>query len=407
VDAYLAVGPETDDGACQFSPISYAGINNCSIWRLRVDLATGKVTDSQIVVESSHGYGGTMPAISPDGSQIAYMRTTNRPPNSLWVKATGSSAPTDHGKEWTPGLGPAQFPAWRDNEVVVFGKNDGSYTCLDGSGRCTAYPFFETLHEARASASAAPLFLGAEKGGMSWSDPEFRPTDRNYLAGHVNLVDNDPTAYPTCDPSNPGASTTCPTARRGVPTLAAAELSSGKVWRYQLTNTEPGHQVPLSGCAHAAWRPDGEAILCTEHKTEALGALGLHYRLYEIPFDPSAPAGVVRLDTKPMFTHKPVKDLFTLPSGEECSTLVYKYAQYCGDGDHVIATATCDCRTPACQARGRGGKTQAAVGFARVFLIDRTRPEQPVYHDLTSATEDIAGVGRGGYGALTGTCVGG
>jgi hypothetical protein len=404
VDVYLAAGPEDDLGACQFSPRSYASTTNCSLWRLRWDLGAATAVDHASVVQSYDQIGASMPTIDRTGQWLGYIRGNKSIGNSVFVKPTGSSSGLDHGVEWTVGAGTVRFPTWLHDGTVLYGTSDRTAACVTADGRCERRPYWSNIGQVREGQEPA-LFLGSGAGGGSWSDPAQNPVDPRYLAMHASFVEGDVDAYPTCDPSS-GLGTQCSLVPvREAPTLTVMDMTDRSSWRYHLTNDEPERSVPLSGCGHAAWSPDGKTLLCTEHKTKALDEVGVASRLYRVAFDPTAPKGDVNLRTAPLFPHAPVRDLFPLPEGQACSELVYKYAEFCADPGLVVATVTCDCATPACLERAREG-SPSWVAFARILLVDFREPGVSRVHDLTGALEQRLSATTGDLRSFTATCRG-
>ena len=166
------------------------------------------------------------------------------------------------------------------------------------------------------------------------------------------------------------------------------EPSSGRMWEHQLQTIRGSAPVTLAGCAHVAWSPEGDTLLCTEQKTAALLRAGAGNRVYEIPFSPDQPTGVQSLTVSPLFSHSqnPFDD-------GNCPKLVHKQVEYCGDRNHVVATVGCTTRGPETIAR-----------YSRVYLIDVTDVANPQYTDLTAVVESTRGVAPGALRGFSATC---
>lgn len=163
--------------------------------------------------------------------------------------------------------------------------------------------------------------------------------------------------------------------------------------------SQGGPATPLEGCAHAAWAPDGSALLCTEQGTASLALLGLQSRIYRVPFSASAFAagtsGIVPTIAEPLFTHRLPAAVFPLAPGQDCDVFHHKYAEWCGDNTHVIATIGC--------AMDIGGGITSLL-YDRVFLVDITNPLAPVYTDLIAPIEASRGLSPYAMTGFTGTC---
>ncbi len=139
-----------------------------------------------------------------------------------------------------------------------------------------------------------------------------------------------------------------------------------------------------TSCQHPAWSPSGERILCTrQERTLAPGDYddrrGPDAELRPLQVFSEDAVGTWIEEAARLFEPLPYADYpSAFPAGGCRGLLTYKFAHWCGDETHVVATVYCS-------------DGEHHVETSRVLLIDIADPSHPVYHDLTRAIVDHLG----------------
>ncbi len=398
VDAYVTAGFDSPARTCHFSRMGTAGGESCSLYRLRLDLSENRAGDVRTIIRSDEA-GVYEPSISPDGTRVAFVRAS-RDGGQVQVRSL-TGAVTSFGVTVSDADARApQFPTWLDTSTVLYSTSDPAARCVTPDGRCTSIDRWGDIFRVPATGGASTVFRGSgETGGASFKDARIS-SDGRFVTSHGDTASGSIARDATCPAAGALSCSDLPTSDKPVPQVSSTE--DGRTWWFNLENDEPGRHFPLAGCAHTHLNPSGDTILCTEQKTPELNAPPLTNRIYGVPFDPAAEPGGTTVKVKPLFTHKAPEDLWPLAPGQECIKMLHKYAEFCGDDDHVVTTVSCECDTESCV--GQGSATASKVMYSRIYLIDITAPESPVYTDLTGAIERAVGVERGGLHSFTATC---
>lgn len=404
VDIVLAAGTPGNGGSCHFSGLS-SDPASCELYKVTYDKATRKLTSHTKVV--GDGIAGWMPSVSPDGTRLAYGSPTGKQ-CTTHVKDLNSTNPSDPGTAvmcsgmelpliWA-------FPSWVDNDTLLVSHPNMAPQCVK-DGKCQQLDRWNTVFEVkmdgnRAVSAKETLGVGAT-ARMSVQDTWVNPVKPHLVAGHGQIATRD--AAPVCSGSS-GLS--CADIYQS-PMPFVIDTKTGKYWIYQLRTTESryakGQPLNLVGCAHLAWTPDGNSLLCTEQGTMEMKDHTENSRLFMWSVDTSRDtAGEInQRDVEPMFSHKQPGDLVSIGPDQGCGVFYHKYAEFCGDSDHVVASVVCDCDTPACQ---KGG-SPTQVLQSHVYMIDRSKPTKPAYVDLTAQLEERLGKPYNSMRSFTATCV--
>ena len=403
VDVYLAVGEMGAAKGCYFLGDMLSDASGCSLYRLRVQLDDGIVQEHAAVVTSADK-GTWQPTVSHDG-RIAFALADG---NKVLVHSRALDAPADdvgtvvaEGR-WT-------WPNWSPDGSLNMGETvKTGLSCYLSmgpmAGNCTQVERWSSTHRV-AFDGATPLSpqLLAGMTGFSFDDTWTNPQHAELVAGH-GKYQTDLETLPSCD-GKPATSTDCKQVGYS-PKPSVIDANTGDHWTFELSSDEAkffdkGKPLPLEGCAHLAWSPDGKKLLCTEQGTMADGFM--QSRIFTFDFDRNTdPKNVVSSKmASPLFEHRESTEMFTLAQGEACSVYYHKYAEWCGSEDFVVATVGCGCETTQC-TNETGGEPKM-IG-ERIYLIGVSDPSAPVYYDLNAQLESKLGAASGSLTSFTATC---
>lgn len=399
VDVYLSAGFDRHDASCHEGVDGTVDSTNCSIYRLRVDTRRDLARD----VERVAGPGAWMPAVSPDGGRLAYgLHSPGRV--GVYVKSLTVDDASVPGERVSLADRDARWPTWRGDDTVLFHAPDATAKCLNPRTRCAGVTDWGDVYAVQANGGTPEIVLGhgPTAGGM-FDHPVVHPTRSSLVASHGRFVQGSVERHPTCTTKDPRASVSCGLCPiEGTPNPQVADLETGQLWWFQVRGVEPERRLDLAGCAHLDWSPSGKRLLCTEQDTGDLVEDGASNRLFAMYFDTSRGEGEGRIEARPLFTHPPAEEIWDLEKGQSCEQVVHRYAEFCGDDDHVVASVTCACSDKTCVEDPR--EDDPITLFSRVFLIDLGKPGSPVYTDLTATVERAAGLDSGSLHGVTATC---
>jgi hypothetical protein len=275
---------------------------------------------------------------------------------------------------------------------------------------------------------------------MSLQDPYVNPADNNIIAGHGKTqLECSPGA--DCE-GNPY-----------VVTFTTGSTKNPKVKKVSIdqvtlkSNRTSYFANGLTSCAHVSWSPDGTYLMCTEQHTEdkilngvgqsasnkkyveqdnlyvfkkTISSLSLPFSKLQInesispPMEKMIAYEWLPVDGGPLFKHHSPQKLFdldknfktakyaekyntdNLPSGEYCnSKFQHKLAEFCGESHYIVARV-------ACQTNQYGSPEQFL--YSRIYLIDISDKNIPIYHDITGALEDLMGSNPGTWHSQSATC---
>lgn len=407
IDVYLAAGEARGAESCHFSGLSSSAAT-CEIYRVSYDRSSRQVVDHAKVV--GDGINGWMPAISPDGERLAYGRYQGGQGCLAYIKSVDDPAGEAGEAVMCSGMEMPEFwsyPSWLSASALLVSHPETPPQCLSPDGKCMPVERWMSTYKVSLQgdrATTATKLLGAgETARLSIEDTWVNPRDRNLVAGHGRFARSG-TKAPTC---GGGSGLPC-TDVALTPYPFVVDVSTGEYWIFQLRTTEAeyarsGKPLDLAGCAHLAWSPQGDRLLCTEQSTEEMSAQGDNSRLYSFSFDRNRDkAGQINTkDVSPMFSHSEASAVLPLDPGQSCSVFYHKYAEFCGDDEHVVASMVCDCDTEACR---KASGTQSQVLQAHVYMLDVSNTNMPVYTDLTQQLEERLGRPVGSMRSFTATC---
>ncbi len=374
VDVLLSVGKPEGSSGCQ--PDSEGA---CDLVRVRIDLGSGTATKVASLIGNgavgASGSGIAEPAVSPDGTRVAWLERGGTGVQ-LWAKAfteSGSHLVVKSGKEKNGGSGlKPEWPAWVSNDTLVFSSKTGSE---DGTEQ-------KTVFSVAVSDLAKPGEPKARAGsGVSgWSgvqDPAvFTGTSGTQMVTFGPVPGGSDEAYQL---------SLAPIDASGKPTAAPLAIASGK--------NAAGKNI--EGCHHPAWNASGDQILCMVHRpSEGVGGMSTKL-LYTYARDAAGAWSLAGRAFEPVTPEAAGLSVASqLSESAGCTVLSYKYAQYCDSNDWIVTTLYCSKEG---NASGRG----AVIGASRVLLIG-TKPVR--YLDVTGMVEASQGVKAGTLSSFTGTC---
>lgn len=417
VDIYLSAGPNAADGRSCLRG-NYSG---CSLWRIRLELATKQVLDVEELQSTSPvgvclgGKSHLQPAVSPNGERYAWQETCVDMLGAGDSQSIVEQAVAQEGLDYPktvvgPSVPRPMYPNWFNDHTVIFTADN-----LGVPG--------QTLSSATDWATTATLVsqLGPtalRRTQMSWSDAHTSatPADAN-VAGRPRVV------------------------TFGGPIVGAGSILLPRVTDLQGAN-ESRFDIPQvewqldssdpPQCHHPAWNPDGTKILCTRYQgpepidgeTQAGGALATYpvRRLFQFEWDGTewvrfegdslgVAGAMVEALTGPEFnlisrrTDGTALDLFPPRLDEHagsggCGAYVWKFAEWCASERYLVATVYCTDSTT----------EEAGVPLAsRVVLIDTEHSDSHQgYTDLVTLIEYHLAAGAdtylGTYNGVFSTC---
>lgn len=371
VDIILSVGQAAGGDACNGTD---AG--RCGLARVRIALGSTVATLVDTVVEQTaadeSGTGAIEPAISPNGRRLAWIERTGKK-SSLWAMDLDQRRPmliVDF-QRGARGGGDAQrpeWPEWLSDSALLFDMKTGD---TNGVQNKTLYSI-DVMDLTRPGSITARW--GSEAGVPSGlQDPAVRTT-----AAGTEIVAFGPTESGGGPGYTPIVATISP---GGVVGTAQTRVSLGK--------NASGNAI--KECHHPAFNVSGDEILCMVHEpSEKVGGqrTKLLYSFKKNTGGDWLNAGRTFSPREISATGMDSESLFT-----GCNSVVYKYAQWCGDNDYVITNLYC-------AGEGSGGRG-SSIAASRVVLIGRSKQQ---YVDITSLVEKSKGLSVGDMSGWSATC---
>lgn len=163
----------------------------------------------------------------------------------------------------------------------------------------------------------------------------------------------------------------------------------------------------FSECHHPAWSPDGTQVACMRQQSQVNGGsdgsrdhpiyafrYSVYAREWGYPTELFDRPDPTTLDALLGGLLPP----FVKGSGSpSCRVRSYKFAQFCGDADHIVVTVFC------ADSDNFGG--EFGIFTSRVVLVNITDPANPVFRDLTEIVErHLTGGGSGQWQGIFATC---
>lgn len=136
--------------------LAFAGLGLIShIWAQPVDV-TGQPSGEAYAMTSDTSRRNYMPAISPDGSKVAYMSARRGEPPNIWVMDIATRAPMQLTDDDAFDRGPSWFPDGRRVAYASDQPDGGGFFSIDIETRRTE-AILQTDHLPRAAAGSDPL----------------------------------------------------------------------------------------------------------------------------------------------------------------------------------------------------------------------------------------------------------
>jgi hypothetical protein len=388
---------------------------DCRIYRLRANLTTGEVDEVVTVVDTPPA---VHPTVNPSETRIAYDTSIS---NGMGLMTTARRLDPDGSSGQPLDIAKGNKPQWSSDDDLLFGmKGEEMNVSIRWNDVVSAQLVSgeqEPILDDSLAPNPWPLVgsvnpqTGFDTTDCSASDPFANPVTPNQVAFHSDTNRYD---------SNNGTEHTCPWLE-GIPDYIdtksplivvadtnATEWEEGETW-WSMDFALVGLPA-VSGCAHAAFSPDGTRLLCTNqpsfYNTSATDNLGQQYDIdYDRIYGWDYNATTNNWDgasVGPLFNHLAPDELPDIDeiwtTDTQCNKYRTKRAEFCGDNEHLVANVYCE--------DTQINPQDPAFAFGRITMIDFENPTAPVYHDLTSALEDHLGTDRGSMSGYTVTCGG-
>lgn len=369
VDIYLSAGKKTGDVSCDAQ-----NDGTCEIWHLKMNLGDAAAgTIEKLVSRVERGdekFSIIESALSPNGTRLAWIERSSKS-NQLWAMdlakkerklvADGGAKTGSNGAKVKP-----EWPEWLTDSVLLFSGKTGD---KDGVAMKTVYSV--SVSDLANPGEAAPRLGAAGVDGTKdgTQDPAVRK-------GKVVSF----------GPENAGANYV-----PRVQEIGTDGTPKGSYTDFTLGKTAGG--AAIKECHHPAWNYAGTAIMCMVQNPQETFDGTKARLLYTYSDTGSGWANQGRTFEPVEMTKSTLDSAKLLTAAAGCQTINYKYAQWCGSDDYVLATVYC--------SGAATGDRGAPVTASRVMLIG-TNPVQ--YVDLTSLIEKNQKGDVGTFSAFTGTC---
>jgi len=357
VDIFLSAGSLDDwDASCDRT-----NQGNCALYRVRWDLGSERATQVErlgVPLRSVSGMDiGLVEVAAGSGEQLAWLyrgfaeRGGKHAERASWIaywegKGLPRSTPLDEG---TAAPDRPQWPYFYDDTTLVYekaGANDMRTLWrvnTDGSGR-------EALIGKHGTRNRA-LFSGRNTADVSYGNPQ---VDHSEATPRIVSFGKDESS------SEP------------VPHVTTIDGRNRE--DFDATSVYKGFTSPQ----HPSWSHDGKRIIAMRHEgaQTRLGDSDPHRlwrMLYTFERSSLGVLGAVWPAWRPTgltFEPLPFADMSSVFTVNPCKYLTFKFARFCGDDNHIVATVYCS-------------DADKNVEASRVLLIDIRDPAKPVYHDLT------------------------
>jgi hypothetical protein len=375
LDIYLSAGNHQVDAAGEVT----ASCNNedslnCAIYKVTWNFDEQRATAVQLLVDDP-GYGTFYPAISPNGQYLSYTASPIRNGkiraamnHTVFVRDLGAFRGGEH--PVVNQIPVAKWAGWLDDETLLV-------------TRFTEPHWGDMMSVGRESGAPKRLLgPGDTKRGPSFSQARANPVDNHLVSSHGDDVYKGP---------------------KGATVPHVNDLRNGKQYGFVLDRTGDGTQN-LVGCAHAAWTPDGNGVVCTEQATDDFPYEGgpdyNHMHRFVKQGDQYVPVQADPVHKGYLFKPKSPEELrafhpdfYTVDhrdpvGGGYCQgTIYYKNAVMCSEHTAVL--------TLWCTDNVNYDKRKKVVN-SRSVLVDFEDWDNPKHYDLTGALEE-AGVLSGAH----------
>lgn len=388
VDIYLSAGPAENlsSSTSDYRSCNYNDDSNCSLYRLRVNLATGTAREVERVAYSVSGFGVVQPALSPSGHRLAFIwrnshgtlvsgllardLTTSRTSMVTWGDISGASNTRP------------QFPNWYDNDTLLFhsGK-EGENTLYKASISNELWLRFgdpEALLGPASSSSTTTSFADANTRRNDVAGRSTKPTQKK-VATFGESTSLGTNVVPRVHGIGPS-----PTGAADIPTQ-----------EFSLGANMAG--ATINECHHPAWNFSGDRVLCTnqdprEHYPSAAASWSRLLYMYEQGGGTWGNASPAFVPLTPSQLAARFGSSYPNTGTPQCRTYTYKYAEWCASDDYIVATLFCS---------DDDYNSTNPIFSSRVILI-RLYPLE--YIDLTRIVERSLGLDRGALHGIYSTC---
>ena len=367
VDLYLSAGNHVVDGSGETT----GSCNNessltCAIYKLTWDLDAQRATTVQKIVDEPD-HAPIYPVISPSGHYLAHTgpeivrgRVRKSKNHVVYVrdltKWRGNEHPVVHV------IDDAKWPGWLDEDTLLVTRfTDKHWGDVLTVGRDAGTPL-------------RVLGPGTTYNGPSFSQARPNPTNPQLVSSHGDNTFKGP---------------------HGATVPHVNDLKTGKQYDFDLDRDGDG-SPDLVGCAHTAWTPDGNGVICTEQFTDDYPYPGGPDYNHVYRFEKKGDGYVIaQADEKHkgyLFRPKDPEELRSFhpgfytkdhPSpagGGYCQGIVYyKNAVYCGNDLTVALTLWCIDNVNYAAKR--------KVMNSRAVLVDFEDWDNPKHYDITGALE--------------------
>ncbi len=414
VSLYLTLAKD-GTGRCHFGVVEACRIFHLPV-TLKRDTSNGRL-EIQIEKKSLQDIlpdvPAVMPAISPNGTHLAFMATTSI---SSWklryiyvydlvtktiISVTERQTHNNQG----------QWGRWLDNQRLLYSNTNN---CTGGAAipGCNRNSRFQDLLVSwlseTGSITSTQIVMGdvntqtgLNSRPCAGEDPAPHPTDSNIIAFHSASIDGVTAVHGLDCPWLQGKSGIFGVGD-GQPVPVVMKLDARSVDNL-VKSLVPGHDywlfdlksAGISGCAHPDFGPNAE-VVCTEQGTVPAyrecsdptisvndcarqgGFLISFSRVFGFAKENTLYRNLHKENsTAPFFKHLhpsqlPTSTRFWPTKG--CAIYNTKYVEL---GPESLVFATVECKA-----------TQEETTFSRQMLIDTADPENPVYFDLTGWVED-------------------
>ena len=303
VDIFVSAGESNSTGTCYPGGDPDLGDRNCSLYRIRMGLKYASVIEVEEVMspiqDDSGQLGIVQAALSPDGDRLAFLAKNNQK-TRLEGFNLNSRCKTTLVEESDTKLRP-QFPNWYSQGLLLYHAGEPQERTLY-SMQITGDPMVGT----------GPWGL---LGPAGLRDDDWSFADVNTARDGSGKVVTFGASKGGNDPLKP---------------MVYTVLGLNKEY-FELGQKSDGNGS-VNECHHPAWNPSGDTISCSEQESvEEIN--GIRYRfLYDYQFDGT---NWVQKGLSVDVSNRPFTDA-------GCTLYTYKYAEWCGSDNYMVATFYCE-----------------------------------------------------------------
>lgn len=277
-----------------------------------------------------------------------------------------------------------QFPNWYTDDVLLYHAGEAEHCTLYSSELLYCRP-------PRLYFSTSTALLGSDSSTSTMTS--FADANTSQSEGSRGVGSGPQKNIATFGVSDTHGTEEAPRvhARRAWP----ATLTEVATEEFDLGTNDAG--APIRECHHPAWSVSGESILCTNHRPAEpypRGAESDSRLLYMYSRTGSTWSGAELVFTPltPDDLSTDFGSLFPMEGDPSCQIYTYKYAEWCGTDNYIVATVFCS---------DDDYVEENPIFSSRVFLIQRS---PLIYIDLTRFIEQELGLSVGEMHGIYSTC---